>query len=68
MTKVTTIPESSDRVPIGRVAERYGVSVRSIDRWMRNESLKFPQPLYILDHKYWSISDLERWERERATA
>jgi predicted DNA-binding transcriptional regulator AlpA len=66
-TKLTTIPESSARLPISAVATRYGVTNRSIDRWMRSDTLNFPVPIYINSHKYWSVSDLETWERELAT-
>jgi predicted DNA-binding transcriptional regulator AlpA len=66
-TKLTTIPESSARLPISAVAARYGVTNRSIDRWMRSDTLNFPVPIYINSRKYWSVSDLETWERELAT-
>ena len=64
--KLTTIPESSARLPTGNVAARYGVTTRSIDRWWKDPELAFPQPIYINDRKYWSLTDLEEWERERA--
>jgi hypothetical protein len=63
--KPTTIPESSARLPTGDVAARYSVTTRSIDRWWKDPELAFPQPIYINDRKYWSLADLEKWERER---
>jgi hypothetical protein len=63
--KLTTTPESSARLPTGDVAARYGVTPRSIDRWRKDPELAFPQPIYIRDRKYWSLGELERWERER---
>ena len=60
-----TIPETSARLPTGDVAARYSVTTRSIDRWRKDPDLAFPQPIYINDRKYWSLADLEKWERER---
>jgi len=64
---LTTISESSARLPTGDVAARYSVTTRSIDRWRKDPELAFPQPIYINDRKYWSLADLEEWERRRAT-
>ena len=61
-----TIPETSARLPTGDVAARYSVTTRSIDRWRKDPDLAFPQPIYINDRKYWSLADLENWERERS--
>ena len=60
-----TIPETSARLPTRDVAARYSVTTRSIDRWRKNPDLAFPQPIHINDRKYWSLADLEKWERER---
>jgi hypothetical protein len=65
MKKVTAISESTARLPTGAVAQRYGVTTRSVDRWWKNPDLNFPQPLIINGYKYWSLSDLEKWERKR---
>jgi hypothetical protein len=51
------------------VAERYGdVDTRTIDRWLGDPALKFPKPMYIKTIPYWDESDLEKWERRRATS
>jgi hypothetical protein len=63
-----TIPETSARLPTGDVAARYSVTTRSIDRWRKDPELAFPQPIFIRDRKYWSLADLEKWERERTAA
>jgi len=63
-----TISGSSARLPTGDVAARYSVTTRSIDRWRKSPDLAFPQPIYINDRKYWSLADLEKWERERVQA
>jgi hypothetical protein len=65
-TMSKTFPETNARLPTGDVAARYSVTTRSIDRWRKDPELAFPQPIYINDRKYWSLADLEKWERERA--
>ena len=51
------------------VAQRYGgVNPRTIkNRWLRDPELKFPKPLYIGASPLWDESELEKWERTRAT-
>jgi hypothetical protein len=62
--KVTEIRESTVRLPTGAVAQRYQVTPRSVDRWWKNPKLGFPQPIFINERKYWSLADLEKWERK----
>jgi hypothetical protein len=53
------------RLPTGAVAARYEVSTRSIERWCADPELGFPQPLYVNDRKYWSLAELDAWDRAR---
>lgn len=46
-------------------AERYGRSVRTIERWGENPQLALPPEFDINGHKFRSLSALERWERKR---
>ena len=42
------------KLTLTQVAERYGgVTVRTIDRWMKDEKLGFPQPMYIGRRPLW---------------
>jgi hypothetical protein len=54
------------RLTTARVAERFDVVSRTVERWERDRRLGFPQPLKIHGRKYWKLSDLEDWERTRA--
>jgi hypothetical protein len=63
--KVTAIPVSTERLPTGAVAQRYGVSTRSVDRWWKDPELNFPRPIIVRQRKYWAVIDLEIWERAR---
>jgi len=60
-------PESDDVYLRAReVRERYGgVSEQALWRWLRDEKLNFPKPFYINQFRYWKLTDLVRWERER---
>jgi hypothetical protein len=52
-----------------RLAQRYDVTTRTIERWEEDERLGFPEPdLRINKRKYWKLKTLERWERRRAAA
>jgi hypothetical protein len=62
---VTTEASTSKYLPTAKVAERYGRTPRTIERWLVNEKLNFPQPFYINRFKYWNIDELETWERKR---
>jgi predicted DNA-binding transcriptional regulator AlpA len=48
------------------VRDRYGVSKMTVWRWLRDADLRFPQPTTIKRRHYWSLPDLEQWERTRA--
>jgi hypothetical protein len=58
-------PKMAARLPTGAVAARYGVTTRSVDRWWKNPDLNFPQPIIVNQRKYWALTDLEIWERQR---
>jgi hypothetical protein len=64
-TKLPTIPGSSDLLPDPKVAERYKVTPRTIDRWDHQPDLGFPPALRINNRKYRRVSQLEIWERQR---
>lgn len=52
-------------LPIGDVIARYRVSVMSIERWLRDPRMAFPQPVYFGRRRFWLLNDIENWERER---
>ena len=54
---------------IGQVRERFGVSDMWVWRHMRQHG--FPKPVQFggpTSARHWLISDVEQWERERATS
>lgn len=67
MDAMSTVKDTSERMlPMGQVCRRYGVTDRTIDRWLERGIL--PEPLRINRYRYWRVSDLERFERERMSA
>ena len=49
-----------------QVRERYGNrSDMALWRWLRDEKLNFPKPLYINQFRYWKLADLTAWEQGR---
>ena len=58
---------NSAYLPDRKVAERYGVSVRTLARWDQIPDLGFPPPTYIRSRKYRKVELLQHFERDRAT-
>jgi hypothetical protein len=57
-------PSEQDRLlPTTAVAERYGVTPRSVTRW--TDESDFPKPEIINTRKYWRESRLRAWDRAR---
>jgi predicted DNA-binding transcriptional regulator AlpA len=50
------------------VAERYGVSVRTIDRWLEDLELGFPKPLVINRRRFFYDDQIEAFERRHVSA
>ena len=55
-------------LPTRLVLKRYGVTSRTLDRWLDSEPLGFPRPLVINRFRYFRESDLIAWERQRASS
>jgi predicted DNA-binding transcriptional regulator AlpA len=58
------IPENF--LPTKKVWERYGVTDRTIDRWLNDPAMDFPRPLKINGRRYFNELQLIAWERRRA--
>jgi predicted DNA-binding transcriptional regulator AlpA len=54
------------RLPARLVWTRFGVTDRTLDRWLANEALKFPRPLVINHRRYFVLEEIEEWERAQA--
>jgi predicted DNA-binding transcriptional regulator AlpA len=58
---------ATDRLLRSRaVQERYGITDRTLDHWLADPELGFPQPLIINRLRYFREAELASWERQRA--
>jgi predicted DNA-binding transcriptional regulator AlpA len=55
-------------LPARNVAEKLGVSIRSVDRFARDERLAFPRAIKIGQRNYWLDDELTEWILDRALA
>lgn len=53
-------------LPIRQLLSRYSVSDRTIDRWLADPRVGFPQPIVIQRRRFWRLADIEQFERSRA--
>lgn len=54
-------------IPSRKVCDRYGVSTRTISRWLTQSAINFPKPVYLNGRRYWFEVDLHQWEDARAS-
>ena len=51
-----------------KILERFGgISAMTLWRWEHDEKLGFPKPASINGRKYYDVSAIETWQRNRAT-
>ncbi|MEJ6845205.1 DNA-binding protein [Sinorhizobium fredii] len=67
MASTISVPEPDDFLPARRVWERYGVTQMTLWRWLHDDKMRFPQPVYFGRRRYFRLSDIESWERQRIT-
>jgi predicted DNA-binding transcriptional regulator AlpA len=52
-------------LPGPRVRARYGVTEMTLWRWIHDEELAFPQPVYVNKRKYWVEDELDAFDRRQ---
>jgi predicted DNA-binding transcriptional regulator AlpA len=65
MNSITFGPEDGGFLPARRVWQRYGVTSMTLYRWLHDETMGFPAPVYFGRFRYWRAADLEAWERRQ---
>lgn len=58
----TTEGTSERMLPMGQMCKRYGVTDRTIDRWLEQGLL--PVPMRLNRYRYWRESELVQFERK----
>jgi predicted DNA-binding transcriptional regulator AlpA len=69
-TPTTFNPETDDRLIIARaVARRLGISLRTLERWVKADNIAFPEPDLITRdvlgrpaNRFWRLSTILQWE------
>jgi predicted DNA-binding transcriptional regulator AlpA len=59
---------SKKKLPTRAVMSRYGVSDRTVDRWVADPCLNFPKPIRINRRRYWDEDALDAFDATRADA
>lgn len=57
-----TLQKIDYHMDITEVAERYGKSIRTIERWLADEKLGFPKPLVINKRRLFKASELQQFD------
>jgi predicted DNA-binding transcriptional regulator AlpA len=58
-------PRSKKLLPTRVVMDRYSVSDRTIDRWVADPKLNFPQPIRINRKRFFYEHELEEFDETR---
>jgi predicted DNA-binding transcriptional regulator AlpA len=62
------IPPSDNYIPAPQVyKKRYRKCEKTLDRWLKDEKLGFPRPIYIRGRRYFREAELVEWERAQAS-
>ncbi|MBB6407643.1 helix-turn-helix transcriptional regulator [Mesorhizobium sangaii] len=61
-------PQGAGFLPARRVWERYGVTSMTLHRWLNDQRIAFPKPVYIGRFRYFKLAEIEAWERTNASS
>jgi len=53
-------------VPAPALAIELGICQRTLDRWIRDEALGFPEPRYVNKRKYFERDAIDTWKTSTA--
>ncbi len=54
-------------LPARHILDRYRISQMTLWRWLADDSMGFPKPVYLGRYRYWRIADIEAWEAAQET-
>lgn len=61
-----TLRKIDYHMDISEVAERYGKTIRTIERWIADEKLGFPKPIVIKKRRFFRASELQQFDSNAA--
>ena len=63
-TPSATFLSNQERLlPARQIWERYGITSRTLSRWLARGNLGFPRPIFVNGHRYFRLGEIEVWER-----
>ena len=62
-----TMQATTRLLPSRAVCDRYSISDRTLDRWLDDERINFPQPKVIRKRRYWLENALDAFDHASAT-
>lgn len=66
-TLTEPVAGSGGFLPARHVLDRYRISQMTLWRWVADDSMGFPKPVYLGRYRYWRIADIEAWEASQET-
>lgn len=52
-------------LPGRQVLDRYHITQQTLWRWLNDDAMGFPKPLYLGRYRYWRAAELLSWEKEQ---
>jgi len=65
---ISATPSAKSYLSDQGLAARYKCAPRTIKRWKKDSKLEFPPPDLIINGREYRETNIENWERRRATA
>ena len=62
-TRTPTFGTQERLLPARQICERYGITSRTLSRWLARRDLAFPQPMVVNGRRFWWLAHIEAWER-----
>jgi len=50
-------------VPARQICLHYTICSRTLSRWLAQDDLGFPRPMVVNGRRYWSLTEIEAWDR-----
>jgi predicted DNA-binding transcriptional regulator AlpA len=60
--------EQREFLPAREVWAAFGITDRTLDRWLLKTELGFPKPVRINGRRYFKATEVRAWQRARAGA
>ena len=62
----TQTARTTRKLPSNEILNRYGITRRTLGRWMADPDLGFPKPLTLNGRHYFDLAEVESYEKRAA--